>query len=63
MSKANVSGGSSLSVGYQLIGNDGLFVADACNDINFNNATSVALSGYSKVNPDKLVDSSGRTLS
>ena len=62
MSKANVSGGSSLKLGYQLIGNDGTFIANACNDINYNNATSVSLSGYSNVDPDKLVDSSGRTL-
>ena len=44
-SDAKVSGGSTFKVGYTAIGNDGLFLANVCNQINFNNAQSASVDG------------------
>jgi hypothetical protein len=65
VSTAQVTGGSSLSVGYVLIGDDGLFVANSCNRIQYNNATSVSISGpkgTKTLNPNLIQAAGGKTL-
>ena len=50
-----------MTVGYEQIGSDGLFVANVCNTIYYNNATSAVVNGQT-INPNNVVDSAGQTL-